>query len=299
MTWTHAALLSAAVLAAVNIIDSHLVSRRFSGIRAFLLLLGGIHLIYGLVLAVLVPIAPGVQDPFLLLAAVSSLLRTGAVIILLDSLRHDEVSSVVPVVYSYPVFVAVIACVALGERLVWQQWLAVGVVASGAVLIAFSRQPGQALTGRSRSVLILVAAMLFAVADVCGKKALEQVSYWNLFWIGALVMGSVFLLVSLRRDVVQQILRVSGRARTLGYVLLNEVIAPIGMIISFWALERGPVSLVSTLLSTRPLFVLLFAVVLSRCAPGFLFWSGGRRLVVLRIAATMMIVLGIAVIEVS
>lgn len=299
MSWIHAALASAAILAAVNIIDSHLVSRRFSGIRAFLLLLGGIHLVYGLVLAVVAPLSSDVGQVSLSLAIGSSVLRAGAVIILLDGLRHREVSSVIPVVYSYPVFVAVMAFFALGERLIWQQWLAIAVVASGAVLVAFNREPSRIPTGRLRPALILLAGALFAVADVWGKMALGRMSHWGLFWVSALVMGTIFLVVSARRGVVRQVLALGDRTRTLGFVLLNEAIAPVGMVISYWALARGPVSLVSTLLSTRPLFVLLFAFVLSRCAPGFLFWRGGRKLVALRVTATAMIVAGIAAIELS
>lgn len=152
---------------------------------------------------------------------------------------------------------------------------------------------------RPRSALIVVASLLFALADVTGKAALTQINFWHLFWMGAIVMGSVFLAVSLRRSVVAGILALPGRAKALGLVALNEVIAPVGIVISYWALQRGPVSLVSTLLSTRPLFVLLIALALSWCAPGFLFWTGGRKLVVVRIIATLMIVAGVAVIEVS
>ena len=298
MTWIHAALLSAAILAVVNILDSHLISKRFSGIRAFMLVIGCMHLVYGLVLSLLVPL-PAAAAWHAGIAVVSSLVRTGAIIILLDGLRHREVSTVIPIVYSYPMFVAAIAFVALGERLAWQQWMAIAVVASGAVLISLNREPSRIQIGRTRSGFIILASLLFAVADVTGKVALEVLSFWNLFWIGAMVMGGVFLVVSLRRSVVKTIVALPDRGRATALLVLNEVIAPVGIVISYWALQHGPVSLVSTLLSTRPLFVLLFALVLSWRAPGFLFWSGGRKLVAVRIVATLMIVAGVVVIELS
>ena len=129
--------------------------------------------------------------------------------------------------------------------------------------------------------------------------ALEQISFWNLFWIGATVMGTVFLSVSLRRRVMHSIAALHERGKAMSVAVLNEVIAPVGIVISYWALQHGPVSLVSTLVGTRPLFVLLCALVLRRLAPGFLFWSGGRNLVLLRIIATCLIVAGVAVIELS
>ena len=298
MNWIHAALVSAAIMAVVNILDSHLISKRFSGIRAFMLVIGCMHLVYGGVLALLVPLPIGAAW-YAGMAVVSSLVRTGAIIILLDGLRHREVSTVIPIVYSYPMFVAVIAFAALGERLAWQQWIAIAVVASGAVLISLNREPSRNQMGRPRSALIVLASLLFAVADVTGKVALDGISFWNLFWIGATVMGGLFLVISLRRSVLDSIIALPDRGRSLGLVVVNEVIAPVGIVISYWALQHGPVSLVSTLLSTRPLFVLLFALALSWCAPGFLFWSGGRKLVAVRIIATLMIVAGVVVIELS
>lgn len=299
MTWVHAALLSAAIMAVVNILDSHLVSKRFSSIRMFMLLVGSIHLFYGVVLSVIVPLPVGADAFHVMMAVVSSFARTGAVIILLDGLRHREVSTVVPIVYTYPIFVAAIAFFVLGEQLGWQQWVAVFVVACGAVLISLNREPSRIHMSRGRSALIFLSSLLFATADVTGKVALGQITFWNLFWIGATAMGGVFLLISLRRTVVRGILDLHERGKALGVLALNEMIAPVGIVVSYWALQHGPVSLVSTLLSSRPLFVLLFAIALSWFAPGFLFWSGGRRLVIVRIIATGLIVAGVGVIEMS
>ncbi len=299
MNWANAALLSAAILAVVNILDSHLVSKRFPGIRAFMLLVAIIHLSYAVVMSVVEPLPADVGPLFVGYAVLSSLIRTGAIIILLDALQHGELATVIPVVYTYPVFVAVIAFVFLGERLEWQQWLAIAVVVSGVVAISMRRAPSRIQIGRTRSALVMLSSPLFATADVLGKVALEQINFWNLFWIGAAVMGSVFLAVSLRKNILRCIVELPQRGKLFALVVLNEVIAPVGIVVSYWALQHGPVSLVSTLVGTRPLFVLFGAFVLSRLAPGFLFWSGGRNLVLVRVVATVLIVAGVAVIELS
>ncbi len=298
LTWVNAALLSAAIMAVVNILDSHFVTRRFPSLRAFLLPVGTIHLFYGVTGALLFGVPAGVDGSIVAVAVLSSAVRTVAVIILLDSLCHREVSRVVPVVYTYPMFVALMAFFFLGERLGLSQWIAVVVVASGAVFIAsFGQQPSLGGVERPRSLLLFLASVLFAVADVTGKYSLSQLGFWQLFWIGALVMGMTFVVAALRRSVVRAITSMHGYRRSLGMLLMNEVIAPVGILISYWALERGPVSLVSALTSSRPLFVLALAFILSRRAPAFLLWGGGRRLFVVRLLATAMIVGGIAVIE--
>ena len=298
ITWANAALLSAAIMGMVSVLDSHLVTKRFPTLRSFMLPVGAIHLTYGLIGSLVFGVPHGVDQSIVAIAVLSSCVRTGAVLILLDCLRHREVSRVIPVVYMYPMFVALMAFVFLGERLGLGQWIAVAIVATGAVMISsFGRGPSLEAVDRPRSLLPFVAAVLFAVADVTGKYSLSQIDFWQLFWIGACVMGGTFVATALRRDVVARIQSLHGRRHSLLLLMMNELIAPVGIVVSYWALERGPVSLVSALISSRPLFVLLFALFLSRRAPEFLLWAGGARLVIVRVLATSMIVAGIAVIQ--
>ena len=112
-------------------------------------------------------------------------------------------------------------------------------------------------------------------------------------------MGSAFVLVSLRRSVLAEIRSVVNHWKALRLLALNELIAPVGIVLSYWAMAQGPVSLVSALLSSRPLLVLVFALALSRRAPDFLLWSKGRRLLITKVVATVMIVGGVAIIKMS
>ena len=297
MSWANAALLSAGIMALVTVLDSHLVSKRLPSLRAFMLPVGVIHLLLALVTASLAPLPVAVLSPGVGYAVLSSLIRVGAILILLDSLRREEVSTVIPIVYTYPVFVAIMASVFLGERLAPLQWGAVCIVVLGAVLVSMGRGPSMSEMKRPRSALLFLSSLLFATADVTGKQALSSISSWNLFWIGAATMGAVFVALGLRPYVVRSIRALPDRRNALAIFAGNEILAPIGIAMSYWALERGPVSLVSTLISSRPLFVVAFALLLSRIAPQFLFWSGGRRTVILRVAATVLIVGGIAIIE--
>ena len=86
------------------------------------------------------------------------------------------------------------------------------------------------------------------------------------------------------------------RNSAIALLVLNETLAPIGIVLSFWALERGPVSLVSTIVSSRPIFVVMYALILSRISPMFLERQPGKGMLALRLVATAMIVSGIAII---
>ena len=87
------------------------------------------------------------------------------------------------------------------------------------------------------------------------------------------------------------------KGSTVALLVFNEIMAPVAILLSFWALENGPVSLVSTLNSIRPMFVVIFAIILSRIFPKFLVKSSGKEMLALRLVSTVMIVGGIAIIS--
>jgi uncharacterized membrane protein len=72
-----------------------------------------------------------------------------------------------------------------------------------------------------------------------------------------------------------------------------------GVVMSFRAMEMGPISLVSTIASSRPVFVVIYAIILSRTYPAFLKWQTSKRILALRLIAIAMIVGGIVIIYIT
>lgn len=295
--WVSIALLSAAVLGVVNIIDSHLISQRMPSLRAFLLPVGIIHLIYGLVVFGLYPLPEGVSIWPVLVAVASGILRTAAVSIMLYTMKKEEVSRIIPVVYTYPIFVAIMAVSFLGEALYYLQWLAIVIVVAGAVMVSVRRTADGSATWRVKPLLILFgSSLLMAMADVTAKYALAYISFWNMFWITAFSLSGIFLLTSIRPHIIEQLRNMQRRNSAIALLALNETLAPIGIMLSLWAMERGLVSLVSTIIGSRPIFVVIYALILSRISPKFLEWQRGKGMLVLRLVAITMIVGGVAII---
>ena len=83
----------------------------------------------------------------------------------------------------------------------------------------------------------------------------------------------------------------------LSMLTLNELLALVGAVLSFWAIEQGPVSLVSTIIGTRSIFIFMYTLILSRVSPAFLEWNWTRAILVLRFTAIAMIVAGVAIIQ--
>ena len=297
MNWASVAILSTATFAVVNTIDSHLLSKRMPSLRAFLLPVSIFHLVYGLLLFYLVPLPEGIGILPVLVAVVSGIFRTIAVTIILYNLQKEEVSRVIPVVYTYPIFVAIMAVLFMGETLGYLQWLAIIIVVAGAVMVSVRQSPSGSTIWLGKPLLLLFgSSLLLAMADVTSKYALAYISFWNMFSLTAFCISGIFLLVSMRPHILSQLSSMERRNSAIALLAFNEILAPVGIALLFWALEKGPVSLVSTISSSRPVFVVIFALILSRILPGFMEWQPGKGMLALRLVAIAMIFGGIAII---
>ena len=300
VNWASTAILSAAILGVVNIIDSHLLSKRMPSLRAFLLPVGISVLIFALVLFHISPLPEGTSLLTLLVAVASGICRTTGVIIMLYTLKREEVSRVIPVVYTYPIFVAIMAVPLLGESLHYLEWLAIVMVVVGAVMVSVRQSPSGSTTWLGKSFLFLFgSSLLLALADIASKYVLAYISVWNLFWLTTFCLSGGFLLISARPRIFKQLSNIKQKSSVIGLVILNETLAMSGVMLSFWAIQKGPVSLVSTIIGSRPIFVVIFAFMLNHILPGFLEWNPGRGMLALRLMATALIVGGIAIINLT
>jgi len=295
--WVSIAILSTAILGVVNIIDSHLISRRMPSLQAFLLPAGIISLVYGLVLFYLFPLPDDIGVWPLTVTVVAGVVRTTSLLILLYTLKMEEVSRVIPMASTYPIFVAIIAVPLLGETLNYLEWVAIVIVVAGAVVVSTRRSPSGSTTWLGKAFFLLIgSSLLMAVANVTTKYALAYVSFWNMYCVTIFCMSSIFMLISLRPRILKELGNMKRRSSAIALLTLNEILVVIGVVLSFWAMEMGPISLVSTIASSRPIFVLIYALILSRISPTFLEWQSGKRMLVLRLIAIAMIVSGIAII---
>ena len=298
MTWITAALVVAAALGLVNIIDSHLITKRMPTLWAYLLPVSIIHIVYGLIFLNLYHLPSGVPAFPWFVAIAAAVTRTIAVLLMLYAMRTEEVSRVIPVVNTYPVFVAILAVPVLGEALNYLQWLAILMTVTGAVLISMRWQgQGRGTRLRKTVILLLASSLLFGVSNTATKYALDYFTFWNMYSISDLCYGTAFFLISARPSFLRELRDMKERGTALKLVAFNETLTLGGYILTFWAISRGPVALVSTIMGTRPCFVFLYALALSRAFPWLLDERLSRRIIIMKIVSIALIVGGVAIIN--
>jgi len=261
---------------------------------AFLAPIGVLHLVFGMTTMAVQPLPAGVDVTTVLAAFGSSVIRVAGALLMLNTMRSEEVSRIMPVTNTFPIFVAILAVPILGETLGWMDWLAIFIIVSGAVLIsAHWDTEGQGVRLRKSFLTLIVSSIFFGVANIGSKYAMEQISFWSMYGINAFCLGGISLLVSVRPATLRAIRDMAGRNRVLGLILFNEGLAVVGIGLSFWAIAQGPVSLVSTVLSTRPAFVFVYAVVVGRFFPAVLNERLSRGIITAKVVSIGLIIGGV------
>jgi len=296
--WADGAVLSAALLAAVNVVDSHLITKRMPSLKAFLLAAALIAIVYGATVLSLEPLPEDVGAFPVLMAVASSVLRGCAVLLFLYVLQTEEVSRVMPVVNIHPVFVAILAVLVLNESLLVLEWLAIGITVIGAILISIKPGTHSLHQWLGKPVLLPFLASLFlAGANLSSKEALDDISFWNMYAIGSIGMACTFVLFALRVTALRELAIIGRSISSAAILLINESLVPVAAILLYWSIERGPVSLVSAIGGSQPLFVFFYALILSRVSGVLLEDHMKRETVLMRFAAIGMIVGGITIIH--
>ncbi len=295
MFWIYAAIISAATAAVVSIIDSHLLSRKMPSLWSYLLPVGTLQLIMGLAALLFSPFPAAVDFTTYLIAFGSGLTGSFAIILMLSTMRNNEVSRIIPVVNTSPIFVALMAVPLLDEIIGLEDWMAIIMAVSGAMLISLRWDArGKRLQLSQTLFPLLLSSLLFAVTNIGIKFALEEISYWNMFSVSTICFGVVFASFSLRSAIINELRNMSQLRQSMTVLICNEIVAAGAGVLSYLAIRDGPVALVSTVLNTRPAFVFLFALFLSRLFPQVLNERLNRNSTVIKVIAIAMVVGGLA-----
>jgi len=296
--WVLASLGSAALFAAVSVLDKRIITVHVPGLSSFYALVGAVQVAVAVFLFAVVPWEGGASGG-VVAAAVSGALWGPSLMLLFYALRVMEVSRVVPVFHTFPVFVAIMAVVFLDERLLPVHWLAILAVVGGAGLVTVGQDQGKTSQRTTLAFALLVlASIITAVATLASKMALEEMNFWNVFALRSLFLGAVLLTPAMRPQSLRQVRAVLARGRAVGLILFTEgVVAQAGVYTMLLALSLGPASLVSALTSTRPVFVLIISALLSTRLWRVLDEPLTRKALVLKGVSTAMVVGGVSVLS--
>ncbi|UCG95832.1 MAG: DMT family transporter [archaeon] len=215
-------------------------------------------------------------------------------ILFFRALKIEEVSRVIPLFYLTPLFTLILASVFLGEVFTWLKYLGIFMIVSGSILISTRRTTKIKLN--KAFWLMILAGIFLSFNAIISKYLLGISDYWTVFGytrIGAFIL-SIPLLYFYLPNLISMV-KEYGK-KTIGVITANETANVFAMLLITIATAIGFVSLVSTLMSTEPFFVLLFVVIISRFYPKILKEEVSRKIIIMKLTAIVCMFIGIILI---
>ena len=302
MIWVLYALGSAITFSLASTLDKVLLQKYIPSSRVFIILVGFVQLLLALIVLPLASFTGyGADDAAI---AIGSGLVTGAYLILLFwAISLQDVSRVVPVASTYPIFVAILAQLFLGEELGVLAWTGICVTVAGVGLMSFGPTARASDMGKGQTMvfaLLVTASLLFGLTQIMSKVVADDMDVWTLLMWRMLGAAAVCIALLVRTQVVPDIMRALRNPSAVGLLLLTEgALVLVGMVFTLEAIYNGPVSLASTVMATRPLFVFGLGIVLSMGASNVLNEPLEGRIIATKLLAIAMMVAGVGAVTLA
>ena len=171
---------------------------------------------------------------------------------------------------SGPIFSALLARIALDERLRAWGWIGIAISFAGVSLIAIGE--GGGLHFNLGAFLVLIAALATGISVVLQKHYLKRYNVTD-FSTHLILAGTLFLLVFLPGLATE--IRHAPLKPTLAVLYLGVFPAAIAYLTWGYVLKRIPASIAASSLYTPPIFAILIGWLVLREAPGVLSIIGG------------------------
>jgi len=298
MNWFYIALIAPVLYAICNHIDKNLLEKYFKGGEAgALVLFSALFSVFALpIIYWIEPAVFSLDLKTITVLTLNGMITVVCIILYLKALKDDEASTVVPFTQMIPIFGFILGYFVLGEVLNGRQMFACFLVIVGIIILSLNLSEKKIQIKKKVIVLMLTWSLLFAISDIIFKLVtIHEGNFWtSLFWefMGRVILGAILFvyIASYRKDFLWVVK--SNSFAVISINSLNETIFLIADAVASFALLLAPVTLVMTVNSVQPVFVLIFGIVLTLFFPKIFKESLSKKHLTQKFAAIFLIVTG-------
>jgi len=294
MNWLIIVLAGHFLNALAFLMDKFLLAKKIPSPFVYAFFIGAL----GILSLLLIPFGVAIPSiPEIVRALVAGMAFILALVFFFAGLKENEASRVVPLTGGFvPAFTFVFAYLFLGERLGALEIVAFGALVAGGVLITLERKGRGSKKG---DIYAVVAALVFAVSFVITKQVyIEQAFISGFVWsrIGAFIMAASFLLIPSARHGIFNQPKQKNQGSTAVLFFTGQVSGALGFVLVNYAISLASVSLVNAMQGAQYAFLLVMVALLAKKFPRVLSERLTGMILVQKIAAIVLISVGIVLI---
>jgi drug/metabolite transporter (DMT)-like permease len=296
LEWLFLTLLSTVTFSALDLIEKHLISAR---IKSPLLLAIFLAVFYPINLIAILLFFPVDFAPFPSMASFVIGAAMGiAYLLFMKALYVEEVSRVVTLHYTYPLFVAPIAFFFLNEDLTFSNYAGIVLLVASTIMISY-RKVGKSILYSPALLLMIALNLVIAAENVIAKYLFDLTNFWSfIFWLTSGLIAiriALLLMPSVRRDFTHMVFD----RKVIGYGFATAFLFLASNMLYYGAVSIQLVSLVSALSAIQPLILLGMAVMISYVRPGYVHEELSKGTMLIKIVAVFLVFIGTYLITTS
>jgi transporter family protein len=294
MSWVFYILLANVLFSATQIFDKYFNSKKIKNVYSYSVILNSVYFLFVAVTAYII------RDSFVVNSSFFWSILAGFCYFLMwiffwKALQTGEVSRVTAIFFTQPVFNAFLAIFFLGESISQLRWLGIILIVFGAIGATWEGK-GLKIT-RSYVLLAVLAAIVSAVGNTVSKYAMLGLPPLAVNSIGYFATVPLYIFLLTKKEVFREVKSNFTNRPTMFKFFVRGLIGYAAIAFFMLAIGAGPVSLVSAMSGTQPLFTLILSLIIASMAPNLIKENISRSAIYLKASAIILIVSGAIIIS--
>lgn len=283
--WFYYAIFSALTFSIINILDKFVVDSLENPLIPLLFTIL-INTVAGIFVFYFYKV-PLITASHIIIAIIISICYMIMIFFYFKALKIEEASRVIPFFLLAPMFVSLFAGIFLKEILTKEQYFGISLLILGAILISYK---GKLALGKAAFFMIL--GSIFLAIDITLTKYLinnhDYITIYGYTSLGTLI-GLIPIWLMVKKDLNSSIKKMKYK---LGLLIFSDMLSLVGCLLFYIAASLGPITIIEAVRSTQPLFVFLFALIISVFYPKILKEQISKNTLLLKIIAILLMALG-------
>lgn len=261
--WLIISIISAGTWGIVSVLDKRILNSYIVSPIIYFSWIGLISILYSIILFIFIPFTSSYTIEFLWPLFAGMIWGIG-IIILFQALKKEDSSNIIPLYYTHPIISVLIALLFLNETINNYQIIGISLTMIGTIIIASQKfKKNNKLKNFTPIILAIAAGIFIGIAMVLNKIGLEKFEISETFILRNIGFGIIGLLV-MKQANITFFKKVFKQPKLFKLLLFTNLIwGPLAVIIHQFALNSAPITLVTPILATTPLFTFLLSSILS------------------------------------
>ena len=262
--WIIFSILNPIIFAIVNITDKRVLSEFNLSIKSFNLFVGLSQGIIGIFLFLL-NFPENLTLKLSLIGCSIGALQGIGLIIMFWMIQKTEPSRVSTIMSTYPIYVAIMGVIIFNEILSILNWVAIILAITGTIIASLKFSEQEKKNNQLFEPLLL---LLVISAILIGTSISEDFSPYQIVSMRGIGISITMMALFLRKDSFKDLFSFIIVPKRSLWLISSQGLAPVfGHLSITYAISNGPVALVSTITSSRTVFIFIISLIGSYITP--------------------------------